>query len=424
MYGASPEFHVKMVRFESGEHFPLILGRDGVPLREPVFFFEKDRHFAFNTLDGKARVVAMVHDFLQERGIDLRGRVRQGLVLKILEATSLKNRLRAIGPRTVLIRERQQQKTRATPKIPIVGGHEGSHRRRRAAQYLKWSSERIRDELGLPVAERESVKSELAKLKELLVDQAKSMAQPLLPALSMEQSFVLLDAIRPESPTNPFPSQQFRNFVLLLAFWETGLRKSEILGLEVGDLSPTGVPPTLKLVRRPNYKKDTRARPAALKTMPRTVPITPVLHACLAYYINEHRRKIEFTLRDQGDKAGVKRFKSHAFIFVGARGAPLSSSGVQKIFATLGMRIRELPAQFSPHALRRTWNDLFTELSAERLGPRETQIREHLMGWVRGSRQSAHYAMRTTQRQAAEVVQQMQRDWVARWKEMKECQRT
>ncbi|MBR0950336.1 site-specific integrase [Bradyrhizobium canariense] len=413
-----------MVRFESGELFPAILDRSGVPLREPVFFFEKERHFAFNTLDAKARVVAMVHDFLQERGIDLRDRVRQGLLLQVLEATSLGKRLRSIGPRTDLIRERQQQKTRSTPKIPIVGGHEWSHRRRRTVQYLKWLSERICDELRLPVAERESVKAELAKLNELLVDQAKSMAQPVLPALSMEQGFALLDAILPDLPANPFPSQQFRNFVLILAFWETGLRKSEILGLEVGDLSPTGSPPTLKLVRRPNYKKDTRARPAALKTMPRTVPITPVLHACLVHYINEHRRKVEFALRDQGDKAGVKRFKSHAFIFVGARGAPLSCSGLQKIFATLGMRIPELPAQFSPHALRRTWNDLFTELSAERLGPRETQIREYLMGWVRGSRQSAHYAMRTTQRQAAEAVQQLQRDWVARWKETKECQRT
>jgi integrase len=233
-----------------------------------------------------------------------------------------------------------------------------------------------------------------------------------------------LDAIRPGSDTNPFAERQrFRNFVLISTYWQTGLRKSEVLGLKTGQLSQEGEPPALKLVRLPNDREETRARPPAVKTMPRTVPITPLLHVLLTDYINDDRRKVGFVLRDAGDKARLSRFKSHTFIFVSSQGSPLSLSSVQKIFETLRMRTPGLPVNLSPHALRRTWNDTFTELGEERLGPRETQMREYLMGWVRGSRQSAHYASLSTQREAARAIREMQREWMARWEEMKNGER-
>jgi integrase len=153
--------------------------------------------------------------------------------------------------------------------------------------------------------------------------------------------------------------------------------------------------------------------------MPRIVPITPLLHGVLWEYLAVHRRKLEASFREKGDKAALRRLKSHSYIFVGSKGAPLSQSGVYKIFETLRMRMGDLPVNVTPHALRRTWNDIFTELGQETLGPRETQIREYLMGWVRGSKQPAHYARLSTQREAARIILEMQRQWIAQREEMK-----
>jgi integrase len=176
-----------------------------------------------------------------------------------------------------------------------------------------------------------------------------------------------------------------------------------VLGLKGPDLSPQHAPPTLRLERHPGDHEDSRARPPSVKTMPRIVPTTPLLHSVLWEYMNVHRRKLEISFRKRGDKAALRRLKSHSYIFVGSQGAPLSLSGVYKIFETLRMRTGGLQVTVTPHALRRTWNDIFTELGRETLGPREAQIREYLMGWVRGSKQPAHYARLATQREAARL---------------------
>jgi integrase len=415
-----PEFRVKMVRFESGERFPLVLDRRARPLRDPVFFFRTQRSYATNTLEGKARTVAMVYSFLDAHGIDLRERLRQGRVLDGDEASDLTDHLRTIGRRTETIRARGRSKHPEIFVPEIVGAHEWNHRRWRAVEYLAWLAKRIRDELGLTAIERASVSDELLRLESLVKEKRRPPNNPPPVALSGKQGILLLETILPLAAANPFPENlRFRNFVLVYAYFETGLRKSELLGLKTEDLSQPGEPPTLKLKRRPNDPEEIRARPPGLKTMPRTVPITPVLHALLAHYVSEDRRKTEFPLRKRGDKTALRRFKSHRFMFVSATGTPLSPSGVQKIFETLRMRTPGLPVNLSPHALRRTWNDTFTELGQERLGPRGTQIREYLMGWVMGSRQPGHYARLSTQRAAATAVREMQSEWIVRWKEAK-----
>ncbi|MVT64846.1 tyrosine-type recombinase/integrase [Bradyrhizobium pachyrhizi] len=422
MHEVIPEYRIKIVRFESGERFPVVLDRSGLPLHRPVFFFETERHRATNTLESKARTVAMVHNFLRAYRIDLHTRVQQSRVLSMDEVSALSEHLRMIGSRTEARRVRLKL---AHPEIEvpeIVAGHEWYHRRWRAYQYLAWLVASIRDEFELPGIEYAKISEELLKVRMLLVERRTPPNNPPPVALSRKQIVVLLDAICPGSSTNPFPAHlQFRNFVLIGTYWENGLRKSEVLGLKTADLSQERDPPTLKLVRRPNSSKEHRARPAAVKTMPRMVPVTPLLHGLLTDYINDARRSVEFSLRNRGDKVRLRRFRSHSFIFVSSHGAPLSSSSVHKIFHTLRMSTSGLPANLSPHALRRTWNDLFTELGQEHLGPRATQIREYLMGWVRGSRQPAHYARLSTQRAAAKAIREMQREWMARREEMEDA---
>ena len=76
-----------------------------------------------------------------------------------------------------------------------------------------------------------------------------------------------------------------------------------------------------------------------------------------------------------------------------------------------------LPIDLSPHVLRRTWNDMFSELSRKTgMGPREAELRELLMGWVPGSAQSVRYARQSTEREANRAILGLQQQWTTSWK--------
>lgn len=416
------EFHTRMARFDSGERFPLVLDKRGLPLCEPTFYLATERDLAVNTLESKARTFAMVHNFLQAYGIDLRIRLRDGRVLEYAEASALRHHLRTVGRRSEAIRARQSLR-RSDPTVQeskIVQVHEWHRRRVRAARYLEWLVDRLRHELELTADLSTRVEKEIDKAKLIIADGSPPRTTRDQLALAPEQWPILLDAIRPGSDTNPFPKiEQFRNFALIITFWENGLRRSEVLGLKDEDLSAAGMPPALELVRRPDYRDETRARAPGLKTMPRTVPITPILHGVLTDYLALHRRKLEGVFRARGDKQALRRLKSNPYIFVSSQGRPLSFSSVQRIFDTLRMRTPGLPVNLSPHALRRTWNDMFTEMRSEALGPREARLREFLMGWVSGSSQAESYARRSTAREAGRAILELQTAWNARWEALK-----
>jgi integrase len=409
-----PEFRVKFTRFRSGERFPVLLDKRGLPLCEPISYLQMKRHLAVNTLEGKARTLAMVHNFLRAYHIEFEKRLLEGHVLDYAEASALRDHMRSIGRRTEAIRTRQNFEEPRSLTKDIVGLHEWYRRRVCAADYLEWLTDGFKSKLTLPPHIYERVNAGIEKAKILIVDDRKPRDNPAPAALSPEQGLVLLDAIRPGSETNPFSEvHQLRNFALIATYWENGLRKSEVLALKREDLSAEGEPPTLTLVSRPNDPDETRSRPASVKTMPRPVPITPILHGVLTEYINRDRLLTGVALR--GDKAALKRFKSNPYIFVSSQGSALSASSVHKIFETLRMGTTDLPVHLSPHVLRRTWNDMFTELCRDTAtAPRETVLREFLMGWVRGSPQAARYTRQSTQREASSAILKMQQQWNAR----------
>lgn len=413
------EFHTRMARFDSGERFPLVLDKRGIPLCDPALYLANERELAVNTLDSKARTIAMVHNFLRAYGIDLRARLADGHVLDYAETSALRHYIRTVGSRSRMIEARRnpEHSKRAAKGREIVAGQEWHRRRLRAADYLGWLVDRVKTELRVAPHQSIRIEKELAKAVLIISDGAGPATAGDQAALSPEQWPILLEAIRPGSGTNPFAERhQFRNFALIATYWENGLRRSEAMGLQVEDLSAAGDQPTLKLVYRPDDPDETRARPPGLKTMPRAVPITPILHGVLWEYINLHRRQIP---SNKGHKDAMRRLRSNPFIFVSSRGSPLSLSSVQKIFDTLRMRTAGLPVNLSPHALRRTWNDMFTEMRGESLGPRETELREFLMGWVRGSPQTARYARGSTQREAHQAIVEMQQQWMSRWEALR-----
>jgi integrase len=408
-----PEIHLRMTRFISGERFPLVLDNRGMPLAAPTTYLTGQRAQALTTIEDKARTLVMVQNFMHAHGIDLRKRVPEGRIFDQWEIEALGGHLRGIGPRTEAIRTRAELND-GNYRGRTVQGQEWHRRRIRTAAYLTWLVNELTPTLS--AASYQRIRKELEKLRLGLVPDRKTPDKPAPPALSSEQGLVLLGAIRPGSELNPFSkAQQFRNFALITTYWELGLRRSEVLALQCEDLSDPNVDRVLKLIRRPDDPDEFRARPPGIKTMPRPLPITPVLHGVLWEYITHHRRMTEVELRSRGDMAALRRFKANPYLFVSSTGSPLSSSSVYKIFDKLRMQVADLPIYLSPHALRRTWNDLFLELGREDdVDARRIRLREFLMGWVKGSRQTARYSQRATQREAGKAILEMQQEMMRR----------
>tara|TARA_R110002074_G_scaffold67567_2_gene158917 strand:+ start:5507 stop:5890 length:384 start_codon:yes stop_codon:yes gene_type:complete len=102
--------------------------------------------------------------------------------------------------------------------------------------------------------------------------------------------------------------------------------------------------------------------------------------------------------------------RKHDFLFVAESGAPLSMSGLAKIFKVLRANIPDLPADLTPHLLRHTWNDRFSEEMDQNKVPEETErkARSYLMGWSETSGTAAVYTRRHVREKAKRVSLDLQ----------------
>jgi integrase len=91
------------------------------------------------------------------------------------------------------------------------------------------------------------------------------------------------------------------------------------------------------------------------------------------------------------------------------KGMPLSLSSMNKLFVTLRSRVPELPADLTPHQLRRSWNTTFSNAMDRKgvPGEQEAKFRAHLMGW-RSEDSARPYLRRTIRRRSNEALREMQ----------------
>jgi integrase len=107
--------------------------------------------------------------------------------------------------------------------------------------------------------------------------------------------------------------------------------------------------------------------------------------------------------------AGARR---HDFLIVAnGTGAPLTLDGLNKAFTALRNKCPDVPRDLTPHVLRHTWNDRFSELMDRERIPedREQKMRSRFMGWSDTSKTAATYTKRHVQNKAREASLQLQR---------------
>jgi integrase len=172
-----------------------------------------------------------------------------------------------------------------------------------------------------------------------------------------------------------------------------GLRIGELLSLRVEDVDLGR--DEFRIIRRPDAPDDPRRRQPLVKTNGRLEPLLEV---------SELTEDYMFRLR-----ARIPGARAHPFLFVDVRnGRPLSTSAASKVFRQLGRAIG-LQKGFSPHVLRHTWNDLFSEHMDREHVPEELEkrMRNHLQGWSDDSAAAATYTRRHVREAAAKALASM-----------------
>ena len=204
--------------------------------------------------------------------------------------------------------------------------------------------------------------------------------------LTEEQLDVLLDKIAVGHDENPWGSDviQTRNALMIHTLYETGMRKSELLGLYIEDIDLSKE--VIRIRRRHHDPADPRRHQPHQKTKERDIPVPSALLEALHNYVLNMRGKNE---------QNKKRRLKHPVLFVSHSGktfgAPISISGFESVSKKLIATFPVLQGVHY-HLFRHHFNYRFSkmlessegwkDMSPEEKAKLDEQTRADLMGWV------------------------------------------
>lgn len=410
-------YAVKTLVLSSGERLPVLIAlATGAPLFEPsVYVLSEIRanNRASNTIDQVLRSIMVLQLFLDSSGIDLERRIRQGAVFRLSELDELVRHCRrpvaeqlkcsSIPTSRKSVRRSAAESVRLVQRQVAPGevaGHTAANRVRVIRSYLDWLVRYHMARYHSGATEGGRLWNEWTYCKEALnarlprhkgrntVGQREGLPPELVEKL--------LNVTSPTSPENPWKGTCIRNALLVRWFYELGLRRGEVLNVKIPDINFQSE--ELTVVRRADDPEDPRKDQPLVKTRDRKIPLSPGLCKLTHEYITNIRRATE----------GARR---HPFLFIAmGTGAPLSLSAVNVIFAELRNAFNGEFDAVTPHLLRHTWNDRFSDVM-DKLKVSEVEeerMRSFLMGWVPTSKTSVNYTRRHVRLKAQQVSLAMQ----------------
>ena len=210
----------------------------------------------------------------------------------------------------------------------------------------------------------------------------------------------LLEVIELNACDNPWRGEhaRIRNQLSILLLYYLGIRRGELLGLKISDINFRTN--EILIARRADDPSDPRRHQPNAKTNDRVLAVDEALMECIRRYVLGKRREL----------AGARR---HEFLLVAnGSGAPLTLGALNKTFVALRTRCRGLTKDLSPHVLRHTWNDDFSDLMDRQKIPetKEHKMRAYQMGWSPTSQTAATYTKRHVRKKAAAASLALQKN--------------
>lgn len=410
-------FCVRTILTSSGERLPVLLFRQsGIPLFDPIVWSVtelRSRHVASNTILQALRSLIFLYIALDQKKIDLGQRLSEGRFLGPDEIEDIvricKSTLTASiapppsqiesCPRKVLSLEKARMAMTRRKLGTDVEPGTTAIRLNYIREFLMWHMNQAI--LRAPASARPN----LMVLRDITENTFKNktpqptgrnhMSQRL--GLDAEAQTFLLRVSEPSSPDNPWGSihTKVRNALIIQSLLELGIRRSELLGVRIKDISTQGH--EIKILRRPDDKDDPRRYEPNAKTRDRLLSLSPNLFQQIRDYLSL-RRTIP----------GARR---HDFLVVAnGTGAPLSVSEVNRLFHPL-QAMSPMLRYLIPHLLRHTFfENLCEDLDKNGVPVEEWEpILRRLGGWSDTSSTPRLYTKRYTQRKANEAMLSMQR---------------
>ncbi|MFZ7336591.1 tyrosine-type recombinase/integrase [Comamonas jiangduensis] len=378
-------YYARRVKFQNGERISVLQQVEGLPVHTATLFLDgmRSRNLASATLHYACMALAVFHQEMDEAGIDVMHRLKQGLFLSRHELTRLVAAARhpksELGEepncspqKVVSIHSVYPRKKKHVEEDISVGLKTAAGRLRYISLYLEWCSSYVMPSLPREMQRELHRNTEvgLRSLRALIPRVSSRNTLGRRTGLSYEEQGRLERLVDPHSPENPWENEyvRYRNQVIVLTLLASGMRQGELLGLRISDIHPqTG---KIKILRRPDKEDDPRLREPNTKTLEREIAFDPSIIKLLNQYINVHRK-------------GIKNAHKKPQVFISTHGHPLSGSSVEKLFQTLREALPNLSVILTSHVLRHTWNLRFSEY-ADEMGTssvEEERARAEQQGW-------------------------------------------
>lgn len=416
---------VDIVVLQSGERLPMLRSRvSGVPLFEPTLYALTElraRNRAAATIQQALRAVMTLYLALDRLKVDLGKRLDEGRLLELGEVDEIVRCCRVhlegwafaespeeshqhtnvVSLEKARMRSSDVASTRVDPATAAL-------RVRYISGYLNWLATYRLLKLGRNHPNYDALKSTAVTVCRVLDERvppsghryAVNQRMGLTPELLSR----LKEVIEPTSADNPWTGTHAKERNSLMVKWllSLGLRRGELAGIRTTDINFQKNEVLIR--RRADDLGDPRKHQPNAKTRDRLLPLSDNLASLTHRYITGSRR-------------ALKGARKHEFLFVAnGAGAPLSLSSVNKIFVALRRKCPDLPEDLTPHVMRHTWNDVFSELMDQKKVPeeKEKKMRSRLMGWSETSTSAATYTRRHTQEKANEASLELQKNLTKR----------
>lgn len=404
---------LKLVRtvFQDGERYPLLVTNQGIPLWYPTLYVTsqlRNASKAPNTITANLAVIRQLLTWCHEEGINLEKRFMLREFLSSQEIESMcrflktKN-LTSIPKRDVISLARHKEQVRVKNKRSSkVSSSTQYIRLTYVSDYLNWLAYRV-----VESSNRHLDANVVAQIKKMMTTirvrrpKKRGEVNSRRKGLATPYREKLLALVKPDCENNPFSQElKVRNELIINLLYELGLRQGELLAIRIRDIDLSQN--QIVIPRRHDDPDDPRANQPVAKTLDRRLPVKTSLVELISNYIIQDRRHI-------------KQARTHDFLLVVHKvgpylGQPLSSRGLSKIFSQIQAAEPEAFGNLTPHLLRHTWNDRFSELSdqAGTSEAREEKMRSYAMGWKEGSGTSATYTRRHIEKAAQKAALQLQ----------------
>jgi len=416
------EYIIKRILFSDGERLPMLIdSKTGMPDYWSNLFSitqHRSKGQAANTIEQVLRQLMLFNIFLKHyssENIDLEERIVQGKLLHLHEIENLcdicKLFLEDINndmhkrplPKNISLSSLEKFRTSNSKKqIRTVSSDTTGNRIRVIRDFLIWranvSLTKLQEEdltFNRLKESRDLLKSNMTSRIPSSSKDSSTSGAPM--GLSEEETSLLFEAVNRHSPANPWKNEftKIRNELLILWLYQFGVRKGELLSIKISDINFQSE--TIVLERRADDSEDPRINQPLIKTLGRKLAIPKKMIRLTHDYIINHRKHLP-------------QVKKHEFLFVASKtGAPMSLDAVNKVFSKLKETYPDAFEKLSPHILRHSWNDNFSEqmekgdISEEK----EKKYRSYLMGWEETSNSAATYTKRYTQKKANDVLLDM-----------------